>query len=107
MLSFRSARPTPGRRELSELTNRPKRGSSDPSFSLKAWLEQGPCLTSIMHLARPTLLAVLAVAVAIYAFDCGVTVKAEQAMQCCNSMPCASNGLCCANIFEFRVDVEY
>jgi hypothetical protein len=45
-----------------------------------------------MRLAKPTFLAVLAVALAAYAFDCGATTTPEQAMQCCNSMPCSSHG---------------
>jgi len=36
-----------------------------------------------MRLAKLMLLAVFAVALAAYAFDCG-----EAAMHCCNSMPC-------------------
>jgi hypothetical protein len=38
------------------------------------------------------LLAVLAVALATYVFDCGVTMTAEDAMQCCKQMPCSSHG---------------
>jgi hypothetical protein len=45
----------------------------------------------MMRLAKPILLAVLTVALAAYAFDCGATTP-EQAMQCCNSMPCSSHG---------------
>src|SRR5258707_15826618 len=46
----------------------------------------------MMRLAKPIFLAVLAVALAGYAFDCGATTTPEQAMQCCNSMPCSSHG---------------
>jgi hypothetical protein len=45
-----------------------------------------------MRFARPILLAVLVSALATYALDCGATTTAEQAMQCCNSMPCSSEG---------------
>jgi len=45
-----------------------------------------------MRLARPIFLTVLAAALAAYAFDCGVATTPEQAMQCCNSMPCSSHG---------------
>jgi hypothetical protein len=46
----------------------------------------------MMRLAKPIFLAVLAVSLAAYAFDCGAATTPEQAMQCCNSMPCSSNG---------------
>jgi hypothetical protein len=46
----------------------------------------------MMRLARPIFLAVLAVALAAYAFDCGAAMTPEQAMQCCNSMQCSSHG---------------
>jgi hypothetical protein len=46
----------------------------------------------MMRLARPIFLAVLAVALAAYAFDCGAAMTPGQAMQCCNSMPCSSHG---------------
>ena len=45
-----------------------------------------------MHLVRPIFLAVLTVVLAMYAFDCGAITTPEQAMQCCNSMPCSSQG---------------
>ena len=44
-----------------------------------------------MRLAKPIFLAVLTVALAAYAFDCGAAMTPEQAMQCCNSMPCSSH----------------
>jgi hypothetical protein len=45
-----------------------------------------------MRLAKPIFMAVLAVALAAYAFDCGATTTPEQAMQCCKSMSCPSHG---------------
>jgi hypothetical protein len=46
----------------------------------------------MMRLAKPIFLAVLSIALAAYAFDCGAAATPEQAMQCCNSMPCSSHG---------------
>src|ERR1700741_3055495 len=43
-----------------------------------------------MNHARPILIAALALALAVYAFDCGAMTTPEQAMQCCDSMPCSS-----------------
>lgn len=43
-----------------------------------------------MRFSKPILLAVLAVALAAYAFDCGGMMTPEQAMQCCDSMACSS-----------------
>jgi len=45
-----------------------------------------------VSLAKPILLALLVVTLAAYAFDCGAATNPEQAMQCCNSMPCSSGG---------------
>jgi hypothetical protein len=45
-----------------------------------------------MGRVNPLLLAVLAVTLLAYAFDCGAAITPEQAMQCCNSMPCSSQG---------------
>jgi hypothetical protein len=45
-----------------------------------------------MRLAKPILLAILVVALAAYAFDCGAATTPEQAMQCCHSMQCSSHG---------------
>jgi len=45
-----------------------------------------------MRLVRPFFLAVLAFALAAYAFDCGAATTPEKAMQCCDSMPCSSHG---------------
>jgi len=46
----------------------------------------------MMRSAKAIFLAILAVALAAYAFDCGATTTPEQAMQCCGSMPCSSHG---------------
>ena len=45
-----------------------------------------------MRLAKPIFLSVLAVVLAGYALDCGAVTTAEQAMRCCNSMPCSQHG---------------
>src|SRR5437016_1659413 len=45
-----------------------------------------------MRLIRLTLLAVMAIAFATYAFDCLAMVTPDTAMQCCDTMPCASHG---------------
>jgi len=45
-----------------------------------------------MRFTKPILLAVLAIALAAYAFDCLAMATPEQAMQCCDSMPCSSPG---------------
>jgi len=45
-----------------------------------------------MRLAKPILLAAVAIALAVYALDCGAMTTPEEAMQCCNSMPCPSQG---------------
>lgn len=45
-----------------------------------------------MRFIRPVLMALLMVALGAYAFDCDAMTTPEQAMQCCNSMPCASQG---------------
>jgi hypothetical protein len=45
-----------------------------------------------MGFARQVLLAVVTLAVAAYASDCGGMTTPEQAMQCCNSMRCSSHG---------------
>src|SRR5437016_829378 len=44
-----------------------------------------------MRLAKSMFVALLTVAFAAYAFDCAVATP-EQAMQCCDSMPCSSHG---------------
>jgi len=45
-----------------------------------------------MRSARPIFLTVLTIALAAYALDCGAAVTPEQAMQCCDSVPCSSHG---------------
>jgi hypothetical protein len=45
-----------------------------------------------MRSAKPIFLAILAVALAAYAFDCSAATTPEQAMQCCKSMACSSHG---------------
>jgi len=46
----------------------------------------------MMRFAKPIFLAVLAVALAAYAFDCAAATTPEQAIECCNSMSCSSHG---------------
>jgi hypothetical protein len=45
-----------------------------------------------MHLSKPFFLAILAIALGAYAFDCEAATTPEQAMQCCKSMHCSSHG---------------
>src|SRR3984957_6510688 len=45
-----------------------------------------------MHSIRPLFVAILAVALGAYAFDCEAATTPEQAMQCCKSMHCSSHG---------------
>jgi hypothetical protein len=45
-----------------------------------------------MRLARPILTAVVVVALAGYGLDCSAMSTPEEAMQCCDSMPCPSQG---------------
>src|ERR1039457_6578981 len=45
-----------------------------------------------MRSGRPIFLAVLAVSLATYAFDCGAAATPEHAMQCCKAMRCSSHG---------------
>jgi hypothetical protein len=60
-----------------------------------------------MRHARPILIAVLVVALAAYAFDCGAMTTPEQAMQCCASMSCAPHGHdgqdCCKSMPSMHV----
>ena len=44
-----------------------------------------------MRFAKQIFPAVLTLALAVYAFDCGATTP-QQAMECCKSMPCSSQG---------------
>lgn len=62
--------------------------------SLMPILTHAPKTSSLMGMgfAIRVLLAVLTVAVAAYASDCGGMATPEQAMQCCNSMRCSSHG---------------
>lgn len=45
-----------------------------------------------MRSAKPILVIVLTVVLGAYAFDCGAMTTPEQAMECCKSMPCTSQG---------------
>ena len=42
----------------------------------------------MMRFARATLMAVLLAALSVYAFDCFAASTPDEAMQCCDSMPC-------------------
>jgi|SRR5215469_1545447 len=42
-----------------------------------------------MRFGKPILVAAIGVLLAAYAFDCAGMATPEQAMQCCNSMPCS------------------
>jgi hypothetical protein len=44
-----------------------------------------------MSLLRPILVAVVAFALASYAADCAPMASADEAMQCCETMPCDSH----------------
>jgi hypothetical protein len=46
----------------------------------------------VMLLARRVLFVALVVALATYVLNCAGMTTPEQAMQCCNSMPCSSQG---------------
>ena len=46
----------------------------------------------MMHSIRPLFVAILALALGAYAFDCEAATTPEQAMQCCKSMHCSSHG---------------
>src|SRR5271167_2259116 len=45
-----------------------------------------------MRLAKSLFVASLTVTLTAYAFDCGDMATTDQAMECCNSMPCSSHG---------------
>jgi hypothetical protein len=45
-----------------------------------------------MRFAKPILMALMALALAVYAFECLAMSTPEDAMQCCDSMPCSSHG---------------
>ena len=44
-----------------------------------------------MTLLRPILVALIACALAGYAVDCAPMASSDEAMQCCETMPCASH----------------
>src|SRR5579862_4822806 len=46
----------------------------------------------MMRFSRHLLMAVLAVALVAYAFDCSAMATHEQAVECCQSMACSSQG---------------
>src|SRR4029077_20481962 len=46
----------------------------------------------MMPFSRHLLMAVLAVPLAAYAFDCSAMATHEQAVECCRSMACSSQG---------------
>ena len=60
----------------------------------------------MMGLVKPILLAVLAIVLAAYAFDCEAAMTPEQATQCCDSMACSSHGHhaedCCKTMPSMR-----
>jgi hypothetical protein len=41
---------------------------------------------------KPIFLVAFVIALAAYSFDCGAAMTPEQAMKCCDSMPCSSQG---------------
>jgi hypothetical protein len=45
-----------------------------------------------MSFVKPILLAILVVALATYVLDCSAMVSPKQATECCDSMPCSSQG---------------
>src|SRR6266478_6679295 len=45
-----------------------------------------------MRFTKPILLAMVAIALAMYALDCLAMSTPEQAMQCCDTMHCSSHG---------------
>jgi len=55
-----------------------------------------------MRRAKSILALVIAVVLAAYASDCSALANPEQAMQCCQSMPCSSHGQsaddCCSSM---------
>ena len=44
-----------------------------------------------MRLVKPILLVAVALAIAVYAIDCGAMTSSDEAMQCCSTMPCSSH----------------
>jgi hypothetical protein len=45
-----------------------------------------------MRILKSIFLVAFVVALAVYSFDCGAAMTPEQAMKCCDSMPCSSQG---------------
>jgi hypothetical protein len=45
-----------------------------------------------MRIGRSILMAVVALALAAYGIDCPATSTPDEAMQCCDSMPCSPHG---------------
>jgi len=45
-----------------------------------------------MRFSKAILVLFIAVAVMVYAFDCSAMTTPDEAMQCCNSMPCSPHG---------------
>jgi hypothetical protein len=46
----------------------------------------------MMRFSKAILVAVVALAVTAYAFDCSAMTTPDEAMQCCSSMPCSPHG---------------
>jgi hypothetical protein len=46
----------------------------------------------MMRSIKPLFVAILALVLGAYAFDCEAATTPEQAMQCCKSMLCSSHG---------------
>ena len=61
-----------------------------------------------MRLTKPILVALLLVTLTAYAVDCVGMTTPEQAMECCNSMPCSSHGHdgqdCCKTMPAMHAD---
>lgn len=60
-----------------------------------------------MRFVRPALMLVTIAALAAYGFDRPVTSTPDEAMQCCDSMPCSSQGHqrsedCCKTMLSFH-----
>lgn len=45
-----------------------------------------------MRIGRSILMVVIAVALAAYGFDCSAAATPDEAMRCCEAMPCSSHG---------------
>src|SRR5438270_5074188 len=45
-----------------------------------------------MRFVKPIFVIAFVVALAAYSFDCRAAMTPEQAMKCCDSMPCSSQG---------------